>query len=90
MKIKIALMLVWAVMSVVAFIAYGVDKSRAIRGKWRISEKTLLLLAFFMGAPGALVGMKVFSHKTKKPKFTIFVPLFLIIQAGALYYFFNR
>lgn len=76
-------------MSLVAFIFYGADKNKAKKGKWRISEKTLLLLAFFFGAPGALFGMKFFRHKTKHRQFTIPVPIFLVLQAILCAYLFN-
>ena len=75
--------------NIVAFAAYGIDKRKAQKGKWRIPESTLLLLAFFGGAPGALMGMRAFRHKTKHRKFKILVPLFLILQlalAGWLIY----
>lgn len=65
-----------------AFAAYGIDKRRAQKDRWRIPESTLLLLAFFGGALGALLGMSVFRHKTKHWKFKILVPLFLALQVG--------
>ena len=75
--------------NIAAFATYGIDKRKAQKGKWRISEITLLLLAFFGGAIGALLGMRVFHHKTKHWKFRILVPLFLVLQlslAGWLIY----
>ena len=75
--------------NIVAFAAYGIDKRKAQKGKWRIPESTLLLLAFFGGAPGALMGMRAFRHKTKHRKFKILVPLFLVLHialAGWLIY----
>ena len=75
--------------NIVAFAAYGIDKRKAQKGRWRIPESTLLLLAFFGGAPGALMGMRAFRHKTKHRKFKILVPLFLVLQialAGWLIY----
>ena len=66
--------------NIVAFAAYGIDKSKAQKDRWRIPESTLLLLAFFGGALGALLGMRAFHHKTKHWKFKILVPLFLILQ----------
>ena len=75
--------------NIVAFAAYGIDKRKAQKGRWRISESTLLLLAFFGGALGALLGMRVFHHKTKHWKIKILVPMFLILQlalAGWLFY----
>lgn len=59
---------------------YGEDKRRSIKRKRRISEKTLLNCAFFMGGTGALFGMLIFRHKTKKGKFKILIPLFIIIN----------
>ena len=81
-----AFLIVEAVMSIVAFIFYGADKHKAKKGKWRISEKTLLLLAFFFGAPGAYYAMKKFRHKTQHKQFTIPVPIFLILQAALCVY----
>lgn len=59
------LLTVYAVMSVIALILYGSDKRRAQRGRWRIRESVLLSVSFFGGAVGALLGMKLFHHKTK-------------------------
>ena len=72
--------------NIVAFAAYGIDKCKAQKGKWRIPESTLLLLAFFGGAPGALMGMRAFRHKTKHRKFKILVPLFLVLHIALLVY----
>lgn len=65
-------------MNVIAFVAYGIDKWKAQHGRWRISEATLILLAFIGGALGALFSMIVFRHKTHHWKFRIFVPLALV------------
>ena len=53
------------ILSLICFIMYGVDKSRAKRDKWRIKEQTLLMTGFFGGALGGLIGMLTFRHKTK-------------------------
>ena len=74
--------IVTVIMSVITFAVYGYDKYRAKRHLWRIPESTLLALSFFGGAFGALVGMFIFNHKTRKLKFRIFVPLFLLIWIG--------
>ena len=63
--IAIVYIAVLAVMSIVAFFAYLIDKSKAKRGKWRIKESVLLGLGFFGGAIGALMAMNLFRHKTK-------------------------
>ncbi len=52
-------------MSLIAFILYGADKRKAKKDLWRIPEAVLLNFGFFGGAPGALLGMKAFRHKTK-------------------------
>ena len=52
-------------LSIIAFIAYGVDKRKAINGSWRTKEKTLLLLSFLGGAFGGYPAMLIFRHKTK-------------------------
>lgn len=54
-----------AIMSIIAFMAYGIDKKKAIDGQWRTKEKTLLGLSLAGGALGGLLGMKLFRHKTK-------------------------
>lgn len=63
-----------------AFIAYGADKYKARRSKWRISENTLMMLAVIGGSAGALAGMFVFRHKVRKWKFRIGVPCVFILQ----------
>lgn len=65
------------------FISMGIDKSRARRGKWRIPEKTLLLIAAAGGSAGSLVGMYYFRHKTKHKKFTAGIPCILLLELAA-------
>ena len=74
------------VLSLVAFIAYGADKRKARKGKWRISEKTLLTLSFLGGALGGIWAMKKFHHKTKHWYFTAVNILGLLWQVFALCY----
>ena len=70
------LMLVYAafifIMSLIAFILYGVDKRKAKKQLWRIPEAVLLNFGFFGGSIGALLGMKTFRHKTKHWYFWFF------------------
>ncbi|MBQ4522397.1 MAG: DUF1294 domain-containing protein [Lachnospiraceae bacterium] len=66
--------------NIIAFVLYGVDKKRAKKGEYRISEKTLLLSGAIGGSIGAMAGMKVFRHKTKHKKFVIGLPLMFILQ----------
>ena len=67
------------VMNIIAFVCYGVDKYRARHAKWRISEACLIMLAVLGGALGALLGMLLFHHKTRKKKFTLTVPVFFAL-----------
>ncbi len=69
-----------AVYNLVVFCVYGYDKRCAIRNKWRVPEKVLLGLAFLGGSLGAYLGMSVFRHKTKHTRFTVLVPLFLLMH----------
>lgn len=63
----------YGLLSVLAFIMYGANKSAAVQGAWRTSESTLHLIALVGGWPGALVARQVFRHKTTKQPFrTIF------------------
>ena len=74
--------LLWylAAVNVVTFTVYGIDKSKARRGAWRIPEKMLFLLPLLGGSVGALLGMKVFRHKTKHWYFVWGIPAILLAQ----------
>ena len=74
--------LLWylAAVNLVTFMVYGVDKAKARRGAWRVSEKTLFLLPLLGGSVGALLGMLVFRHKTKHWYFAWGIPLILLAQ----------
>ena len=76
--------LLWylAAVNVVTFTVYGIDKSKARRGAWRIPEKTLFLLPLLGGSVGALLGMKVFRHKTKHWYFVWGIPIILLAQTA--------
>ena len=81
-------LLVW---NLVAFILYGMDKAKAKRGSRRIPEKTLLWCAFLLGSLGGMAGMLVFRHKTRHTKFSILLPLSLMLTiaaVGAVIWFF--
>lgn len=68
------------IINVIAFLAMWIDKRKAEKGKWRISETTLLLLGVLGGSIGSMIGMYTFRHKTKKKRFTIGMPAILIIE----------
>ena len=60
-----------AALSLVVFVAYGIDRRRAAEGGFRISERTLQLLALLGGWPGAWLGQRLFRHKTRKLGFQL-------------------
>lgn len=66
--------------NIATFLIYGWDKLCARKDWWRIPERVLLGLALLGGSLGAMLGMKAFRHKTKHRKFTVLVPLFLVLQ----------
>ena len=68
------------IINIIAFFAMYIDKRKARYGKWRISEQTLFILALIGGSIGAIIGMYVFRHKTKKLRFSIGFPMILILQ----------
>ena len=74
------------IVSLILCIYMYLDKERAKKKEWRISEKTLLTLGFFGGAIGGVLGMYLFRHKTKHNKFAFGFPLmaamhiFLLVQ----------
>ena len=67
------------------FVVYGIDKWKAKQGSWRISEATLLTLAVIGGSIGALLGMKIWHHKTMHKKFKYGLPLILLAQIVLIY-----
>ena len=66
--------------NIITIAVYGIDKRNAVYGKWRIRVSTLLGLAAAGGSVGALLGMHLFHHKTKHPKFYLGVPALLCVQ----------
>jgi len=63
-----------------------IDKKKAIKGSWRIPEKSLLIVALLGGSIGTMIGMYWFRHKTKKLKFTIGFPVILITEIVLITY----
>lgn len=70
--------------NVITFVVYGIDKLKAKKGKWRVPETTLLLLAIIGGSVGAWCGVKVWHHKTMHLKFKYGIPLIMAVQVGLL------
>lgn len=76
-----------AALNIITFFIYGIDKHKAKKNKWRISEAFLLALALLGGSVGAWLGMKVWHHKTMHKKFQLGVPLIFILQVCLWLYF---
>lgn len=76
--------------NIITFFIYGNDKQRAQKNRWRISEKTLILLAAAGGSVGAWLGMQMFRHKTRKPVFSYGIPVILLCQTGLYTFFFIK
>jgi len=74
------------VINLIGLIYMFLDKKKAQKGKWRIPENTLFLIALLGGSVGTLVGMYKFRHKTKKIKFIIGFPTIFILQLILLIY----
>ena len=80
-----ALAAMWAILlSVITFFAFGIDKWKAKRGARRIRERTLFLLSAMGGSIGALLGMKVWHHKTLHRSFKYGIPAILIAQIAVV------
>ena len=66
------------------------DKEKAKKHLWRIPESTLLTVAALGGSVGCYAGMRLFHHKTRKPKFYIGVPVIFAVQLLIAAYFLQR
>ena len=73
-----------------AFMLMLADKRKAIKNRWRIPERTLILSAALGGSIGALLGMYTFRHKTKHLKFTLGVPAILAAQIALAVWLIGR
>ena len=73
-------MIYLVIINVLGFLIMGLDKAKAKKQKYRISENTLLFVALIGGSLGSYLGMHCFHHKTKHMKFYIGIPLILFIQ----------
>ena len=78
------------IINIAAWLMYGLHKWKAKSGAWRIPERTLLLTALLGGSAGALAGMLLFHHKTRKPKFTVGVPVMLAAHCVILWLIFTK
>ena len=72
------------IINLITFLVMYIDKRKAKKGSFRISEKALFILALIGGSIGGIIGMYKFRHKTKKKIFTIGFPAILIFQIIAI------
>lgn len=84
------LLIYLAIINVITFFVYGIDKWKAKRAKWRIPESTLLGMAALGGSIGAWLGMKTWHHKTRHKKFMFGIPLILCAQIALLIWFISK
>ena len=75
------------VINLIGLLIMYIDKKKAKYGRWRIPEKTLLIIALLGGSIGTIAGMYIFRHKTQKLKFTLGFPTILISEIVVITYF---
>lgn len=71
------------IINATGFLLMLVDKFKAKKNLWRIPEATLMGVAAIGGSIGSLAGMYTFRHKTRHPKFTVGIPVILVLQIAA-------
>ncbi|MCI6371707.1 MAG: DUF1294 domain-containing protein [Paraprevotella sp.] len=76
--------------NIITFMMYGIDKLKAKKGKWRISEATLLMMAIVGGSIGAWAGMQIWHHKTMHKKFQYGIPAIIIMQIALVVYLYTN
>lgn len=76
--------------NIITFMMYGIDKLKAKKGKWRISEATLLMMAIVGGSIGAWAGMRIWHHKTMHKKFRYGIPTIIIMQIALVVYLYTN
>lgn len=77
------------VVNTLTFLLYGIDKYKAKKARWRISEATLLMMAVIGGSIGAWAGMRLWHHKTMHKKFKYGIPLIILLQVTLAFYLHN-
>ena len=77
------------IINIISFFIMLYDKKQAIYHNFRISEKTIFIVSLLLGGIGTYVGMYVFRHKTKHLKFTIGIPIVIILNIISVFYIFN-
>lgn len=82
----LGLVIYFFIINLFAIFIMKYDKVKAINNQYRVSEKTLFLIALILGGIGIYIGMYLFRHKTKHVKFTVGIPLIIILNILTIYY----
>lgn len=77
----------FVIINIIGFFIMWLDKRKAIKGLWRIPEKTLFIITALGGGIGTTIGMYVFRHKTQKIQFVIGFPFITILEIVTIMYF---
>lgn len=77
----------FVVINIIGFFIMWLDKRKAIKGSWRIPEKTLFIITALGGGIGTTIGMYAFRHKTQKIQFVIGFPFITILEIITIMYF---
>lgn len=84
------ILIAYVIWNIVVMLVFGLDKLLAKMDAWRISEKTLFMLAALLGAAGAWAGMRIFRHKTRHNSFVYGIPLLALVNLAAVYFILYR
>lgn len=82
----LGLVIYFFIINLFAIFLMKYDKVKAINNQYRVSEKTLFLIALILGGIGIYIGMYLFRHKTKHVKFAVGIPLIIILNILTIYY----
>lgn len=87
---KTLLLLYLLIINALGLLIMLADKEKAKKHLWRIPESTLLTVAALGGSIGCYAGMRLFHHKTRKPKFSVGIPVIFAVQLLIAAYFLQR
>lgn len=76
-----------AAINIIGFVMMYIDKRKAMKHRWRISERALFITALIGGALGVYAGMKKFRHKTHHKQFVFGIPAVIVLHLAAAVYF---
>jgi uncharacterized membrane protein YsdA (DUF1294 family) len=78
------------IINIIGFIMMYIDKEKAKKDKYRISEKTFFVISLLLGAIGTYIGMYKFRHKTKHNLFTIGIPVMIVLNLFTVYFIISK